>query len=59
MTIISAVRGALPRNRYSQAEVTDLAAELCLPEGANRRLLDRLHTSAQVKFRSLVLPLDQ
>jgi alkylresorcinol/alkylpyrone synthase len=59
MTRIAAVRGALPRNRYSQAEVTDMAAELCLPEGADRRLLDRLHAGAQVEFRNLVLPLDQ
>lgn len=59
MTRIAAVRGALPRNRYSQAEVTDMAAHLCLPEGADRRLLDRLHAGAQVEFRNLVLPLDQ
>jgi alkylresorcinol/alkylpyrone synthase len=59
MTRIAAVRGALPRNRYSQAEITDMAAQLCLPEGADRRLLDRLHAGAQVDFRNLVLPLDQ
>jgi alkylresorcinol/alkylpyrone synthase len=59
MTRIAAVRGALPRNRYSQAEVTDMAVHLCLPEGADRRLLDRLHAGAQVEFRNLVLPLDQ
>jgi alkylresorcinol/alkylpyrone synthase len=59
MTRIAAVRGALPRNRYSQAEVTDMAVHLCLPEGADRRLLDRLHAGAQVEFRNLVLPLEQ
>jgi alkylresorcinol/alkylpyrone synthase len=59
MTRIAAVRGAFPPNRYSQAEVTDLAAQLCLPEGADRRFLDRLHAGAQVEFRNLVLPLDQ
>ncbi|GHH71245.1 stilbene synthase [Streptosporangium violaceochromogenes] len=59
MTRIAAVRGALPPNRHSQAEVTDAFARLCLPEGADRRLLDRLHASARVGFRHLALPLDQ
>lgn len=59
MTRIVAVRGALPPNRYSQAEITDLAAQLFLPEGGDRRLLERFHAGAQVDFRSLVLPLDR
>ncbi|MFC4590018.1 type III polyketide synthase [Sphaerisporangium corydalis] len=59
MTRIAAVRGALPPNRYPQAEITDAFARICLPPGADRRLLDRLHTSARVEHRSLVLPLDQ
>jgi alkylresorcinol/alkylpyrone synthase len=59
MTRIAAVRGALPPNRYSQAEITDAFARTCLPDGADRRLLDRLHASAKVDFRNLVLPLDQ
>ncbi|MFG1878918.1 type III polyketide synthase [Sphaerisporangium sp. NPDC049003] len=59
MTRIAAVRGALPPNRYPQAEITDTFARICLPPGADRRLLDRLHTSARVGHRNLVLPLEQ
>ncbi|MCT9932747.1 type III polyketide synthase [Planotetraspora sp. A-T 1434] len=59
MTRIAAVHGVLPSNRYSQAEITDVVAKVCLPAGTDRRLLDRLHASAQVGHRNLVLPLDQ
>ncbi|WP_248961522.1 type III polyketide synthase [Sphaerisporangium perillae] len=59
MTRIAAVRGALPPNRYPQTEITDTFARICLPPGADRRLLDRLHTSARVGHRNLVLPLEQ
>ncbi|WP_031161630.1 type III polyketide synthase [Streptosporangium roseum] len=59
MTRIAAVRGALPPNRHSQAEITDAFARICLPEGADRRLLERLHAGARVEFRHLALPLDQ
>lgn len=58
MTRIAAVRGALPPNRHSQAEIADAIARLCLPEGADRRVLDRLHASARVRSRHLALPLD-
>ncbi|GAA4592846.1 3-oxoacyl-[acyl-carrier-protein] synthase III C-terminal domain-containing protein [Planotetraspora phitsanulokensis] len=59
MTRIAAVHGVLPPNRYPQAEITDVFAKVCLPEGGDRRLLDRLHGSARVSHRNLVLPLDQ
>ncbi|WP_214410897.1 type III polyketide synthase [Sphaerisporangium fuscum] len=59
MTRIAAVRGALPPNRYPQSEITDAFARICLPPGADRRLLDRLHTSARVGHRNLALPLEQ
>lgn len=59
MTRIAAVRGVLPPNRYPQAEITDAFARMCLPEGADRRLLDRLHSSARVGHRHLALPLEQ
>ncbi|MFC7642952.1 hypothetical protein ACFQX6_20120 [Streptosporangium lutulentum] len=36
MTRIAAVHGALPPNRYSQAEITDTFAQVCLPSGAVR-----------------------
>ncbi|OPC83875.1 type III polyketide synthase [Embleya scabrispora] len=58
MTRIAAVRGALPPHRYPQAEITDTFAALCLPTGADRRVLDRVHASARVDTRHLALPLD-
>jgi alkylresorcinol/alkylpyrone synthase len=59
MTRIAAVRGVLPSHRYSQAEITDGVARMCLLEGTERRLLDRLHAGAHVGTRHLVLPLEQ
>ncbi|GGO23566.1 stilbene synthase [Microbispora rosea subsp. aerata] len=59
MTRIAAVHGVVPPHRHSQAEIADALARVCLPPGADRRLLDRLHASARVEHRNLVLPLDQ
>ncbi|WP_068924080.1 type III polyketide synthase [Planobispora rosea] len=59
MSRIAAVRGALPPNRHTQEEIADAFARMCLPEGADRRLLDRLYASAQVGHRHLSLPLDR
>ncbi|GGS56492.1 stilbene synthase [Planobispora rosea] len=59
MSRIAAVRGALPPNRHTQEEIADAFARMCLPEGADRRLLDRLYASAQVGYRHLSLPLDR
>ncbi|MFI7454855.1 type III polyketide synthase [Nonomuraea sp. NPDC049714] len=59
MTHIAAVRCAFPPNRYAQSELTDLAARVCLPENADRRLLDRLHDSARVDHRNLALPIEE
>ncbi|GAA2300461.1 3-oxoacyl-[acyl-carrier-protein] synthase III C-terminal domain-containing protein [Nonomuraea roseoviolacea subsp. roseoviolacea] len=59
MTRIAAVRTSFPPNRYPQAELTDMAARMCLPGGADRRLLDRLHHSARVDFRNLALPIEE
>ncbi|MFE3489602.1 MULTISPECIES: 3-oxoacyl-[acyl-carrier-protein] synthase III C-terminal domain-containing protein [Streptomyces] len=58
MTRIAAVHGALPPHRHTQREVTDLVARTCLPPGADRRVLDRLHENARVRARHTVLPLD-
>ncbi|MFG1946403.1 type III polyketide synthase [Nonomuraea sp. NPDC048826] len=59
MTHIAAVRCAFPPHRYPQAELTDMAARVCLPENADRRLLDRLHRSARVEHRNLALPIEE
>ncbi|MFH9609559.1 type III polyketide synthase [Streptomyces sp. NPDC017448] len=58
MTRIAAVHGALPPHRHTQPEVTDMVARTCLPPGADRRVLDRLHANARVRTRHTVLPLD-
>ncbi|MEU6814538.1 3-oxoacyl-[acyl-carrier-protein] synthase III C-terminal domain-containing protein [Streptomyces sp. NPDC046860] len=59
MTRIAAVHGALAPHRYAQAEITDMVARACLPEGADRGLLDRLHRNAGVRTRHMTLPLDR
>ncbi|MFH9428147.1 type III polyketide synthase [Streptomyces sp. NPDC017615] len=59
MTRIAALHGALAPHRYAQSEITDMVARACLPEGADRRLLDRLHHNAGVRSRHMTLPLDR
>lgn len=59
MTRIAAVHGVLPPHEYSQAEITERFADLCLGVGAKRALLQRLHTSASVTTRHLALPLER
>ncbi|MCX4966555.1 type III polyketide synthase [Streptomyces sp. NBC_00654] len=58
MSRITAVHGALPPHRHTQREITDMVARTCLPPGAGRRVLDRLHENAQVRNRHTVLPLE-
>jgi len=57
MTTIAAVRGALPEHRYEQTEITAMFGSL-LADPARVRLMERLHASAGVRGRHLVLPLD-
>ncbi|MEV6791991.1 3-oxoacyl-[acyl-carrier-protein] synthase III C-terminal domain-containing protein [Streptomyces sp. NPDC051320] len=59
MTRIAAVHGVLAPHRHTQSEITDMVARVCLPEGADRRVLDRLHRSAKVRSRHMTLPLEQ
>lgn len=58
MTVIAAVRGELPRNRYTQAEVAD--ALIAMPGFAEHADFVRaVHRSAKVDSRHTVLPLEE
>ena len=57
MSQIVAVAPALPPHRYPQHEITDAFADVVLPDGASRAVLDRLHRAAGVSSRHLALPL--
>jgi alkylresorcinol/alkylpyrone synthase len=59
MTRITAVHGALAPYRHTQSEITDMIARTCLPEGTDRRVLDRLHRNAMVRSRHMTLPLER
>jgi alkylresorcinol/alkylpyrone synthase len=59
LTRIAGVHGALPPNRHTQREITDMVARTCLPPGADRRVLNRLHRNARVHARHMALPLDR
>ena len=59
MTRIAAVHGVLPPHRYEQHEIRDALAGVSLADGADRRLLDRVHASAMVGARHLALPLER
>jgi alkylresorcinol/alkylpyrone synthase len=57
MTRIAAAHGVLAPYRHEQREITDMVARVCLPEGADRRVLDQLHENAGVRTRHMTLPL--
>lgn len=58
-TTIAAVRTALPPHRYAQEDLTEPIGDLCLPPGADRAVLRRLHASAGVRTRHLTLPIER
>jgi alkylresorcinol/alkylpyrone synthase len=58
MSLIVSVAPALPPHRYAQQEITDRFAELVLPAGTDRRMLDRFHSAAGVQTRHLALPIE-
>jgi len=53
MTRVAAVAPAFPPHVYDQQTLTDAFAEVVLPPGGDRRLLDRLHAAAAVRTRHL------
>jgi alkylresorcinol/alkylpyrone synthase len=59
VTTVAAVRGVLPPNRYPQEQLTELFAEMCLPDTDSRALVHRLHRSARVATRHLALPIER
>jgi alkylresorcinol/alkylpyrone synthase len=59
MSTVVAVRGVLPPHRYPQERLTELFAQLCLPEADARELVRRFHTSARVLTRHLALPIER
>ncbi|MFE7169741.1 type III polyketide synthase [Streptomyces sp. NPDC057616] len=58
-TAVRAIHTALPPYRYAQEELTEAIGDLCLPAGADRALLRRLHASAGVRTRHLTLPIER
>lgn len=56
---IAAVHTALPPHRYAQEDLTEWIGDLCLPPGADRAVLRRLHASAGVRTRHLALPIER
>lgn len=58
MSRLVSVAPVLPEHRHSQQEITDAFAEVVLPAGTDRGVLDRLHRATGVTHRHLALPLD-
>lgn len=58
-TAVAGIRTALPPYRYAQDDLTEAIGDLCLPAGADRALLRRLHASAGVRTRCLALPIER
>jgi alkylresorcinol/alkylpyrone synthase len=59
MSTVVAVRTVLPPHVYPQERLTELFAQLCLPEAQAHELIRRFHTSARVVTRHLALPIER
>jgi alkylresorcinol/alkylpyrone synthase len=58
VTTIASVRGALPAHSYTQAEITEMVLGIH-GDHPHAAAVRRLHASARVETRHLVLPLEQ
>jgi alkylresorcinol/alkylpyrone synthase len=59
MTRIAAIATALPGHSYSQRAITDLLAPMVTTDPVKQAVMRRVHSSARVDTRHLVLPLEQ
>ena len=58
MSVIASVHGVLGAHGYPQEEITATFASIVSPEGKEIPAILRIHEATEVKFRSLVFPLD-
>jgi alkylresorcinol/alkylpyrone synthase len=56
---IASVGTALPPYRYPQGVLTEAFADMVLPDGQGRDVLERLHASARVEHRHVALPIER
>lgn len=59
MTTLASVHAVVPAHRYPQSELTAAFARLCLPDGEQVGVLERMHRNAMVDFRHLALPIER
>ena len=58
VSVVAAVHGVLPANRYTQSELTDLVVDL-IGDASREKLSRHIHANAHVRTRHLALPIEQ